>query len=156
MRIFRILWSQKVPRSQIVVWTSIVSLLLLSACAGQPPEVPAPSATPTLSKAPTKALPAETPAGPNEVDVSLTEFAIDMPEAIPAGPTRFLVENNGAFTHNIRIVGAGIDVALPSNLSGGERDSLEVDLPPGEYRVYCPVGNHAERGMDITLTVNSG
>ena len=39
------------------------------------------------------------------------------------------------------------------NLSAGEKGTLEVDLVPGKYEVWCPVGNHKERGMDTSITV---
>lgn len=89
----------------------------------------------------------------NEVEVTLTEYEIGMPETLPAGPTTFNVSNTGTMEHNIEIEGQGIEDALENNLKAGESATLQVDLQPGEYRVYCPVGNHAEEGMDMTLTV---
>ncbi len=145
------------PRARLVLlWVGIASLLFLGACAGQSPETPAQEAP--AQEAPAEAAPPqeEAPAGPTLVEVSLTEFAIEMPAELPAGPIRFAVSNDGAFVHNIRIVGEGIDVALPSDLLGGQSGTLEVELPPGTYRVYCPVGSHAQRGMDMTLTVSGG
>jgi hypothetical protein len=90
-----------------------------------------------------------------EVEVSLTEFAIDMPTTLPAGPTTFVVSNNGSFEHNFEIESEelGIEVALAANLAPGETATLEVDLPAGTYEVYCPVGNHREQGMEVELTV---
>jgi uncharacterized cupredoxin-like copper-binding protein len=31
---------------------------------------------------------------------------------------------------------------------------VSAKLEPGEYELYCPVGNHADAGMEGTLTVN--
>ena len=93
------------------------------------------------------------PSGGSTVNVTLTEFKIDMPQTLPAGPTTFVVKNAGAATHNFEIQGQGIDQVFPSNLAPGDTQSMEVDLKAGTYRVWCPVDAHADRGMDIQLTV---
>jgi uncharacterized cupredoxin-like copper-binding protein len=97
----------------------------------------------------------ETPAaGAGEaVAVSLTEFAIDMPTELPAGSTTFSVSNDGEFPHNLEIEGQGIEAVLPANLEAGQSGELTVDLVPGTYEAYCPVGNHRDRGMLLELTV---
>lgn len=94
-------------------------------------------------------------AEPTMVQVSLVQWDIEMPETLPPGPTVFEVTNNGTFEHNFEIEGQGIEQVFDQNLASGETRTLEVDLPAGEYRVYCPVSNHAERGMELTLTVTS-
>jgi len=115
----------------------------------------APVATPAASPVATPvASPVASPAaGSGAVEVSLSEFAIDMPTTLPAGPTVFNVTNDGEFPHNLEIEGQGIEVALENNLESGQGGTLEVDLPAGTYEVYCPVGNHADRGMRLELTV---
>ena len=90
----------------------------------------------------------------NQVDVSLVEWAIDMPGELPAGPTTFVVTNNGEFVHNFEIQGQGIERVFGLDLEPGQTIALTVDLTPGEYYVYCPVGNHVAEGMELTLTVN--
>ncbi|MGH9174201.1 MAG: hypothetical protein ACRD1H_07575, partial [Vicinamibacterales bacterium] len=50
--------------------------------------------------APETPAPAAADAGPELVDVSLTNFAIDMPTELAAGPIRFNIVNNGAAPHN--------------------------------------------------------
>jgi uncharacterized cupredoxin-like copper-binding protein len=97
--------------------------------------------------------PTSTPSGGSTVDVTLTEFNIDMPQTLPAGPTTFVVKNAGAANHNFEIQGQGIDQVFPSNLAPGETQTMQVDLKAGMYRVWCPVGSHAARGMDMQLTV---
>jgi plastocyanin len=87
------------------------------------------------------------------VTVSLTEFAIDMPTEIPAGPTTFAVTNNGTVDHNFEVEGEGIEEEFEANLAPGETQTLELDLEPGTYEVYCPVGDHRDQGMETELTV---
>lgn len=107
------------------------------------------------------AAPAETPQagqaaeGPNLVDVSLTEFAIDMPTELPAGPTRFTIANNGNATHNFILEGNELNKRLANPLAPGDSARLNVDLFPGTYTIFCPVGEgaHRERGMELTLKV---
>lgn len=88
------------------------------------------------------------------VQVTLTEYTIQMPSALPAGRTTFEIHNNGQLPHNFEIEGQGIEQELEQDLAAGERGILEVDLQPGTYRVYCPVGTHdTEHGMTTQLTV---
>lgn len=102
---------------------------------------------------------AETPAAtagePVLVDVSLTEFAIDTPRELQAGPTRFTITNNGAVAHSFVLEGEGIRKTLANNLPPGESSRLNVDLVPGTYQIWCPVGEgaHRQRGMELELTV---
>jgi uncharacterized cupredoxin-like copper-binding protein len=89
------------------------------------------------------------------VEVELTEYDIDMPESIPAGPTTFEVTNAGEIEHNLQITGEGIDEVFAENLAPGETETMEVDLQPGAYDVICPIPGHAEQGMQLELTVES-
>jgi plastocyanin len=87
------------------------------------------------------------------VEVSLREFAIDMPNSLPAGPTTFKVTNVGTIDHSFEIEGQGIEQQLEHHLKPGETMTLQVDLEPGKYEVYCPVDGHKEQGMDRDVTV---
>ena len=91
--------------------------------------------------------------GGGEVAVSLTEFMIDMPTDLSAGPTSFEVTNDGAFPHGFEVEGQGVEAALEANLEPGQSATLEVDLGAGAYEIYCPVGTHADQGMRVELTV---
>jgi len=115
--------------------------------------IPAAAGTPAAGGA------AETPAAsasPQVVDVGLTEFAIDMPNSLPAGPTRFSIHNNGAATHSFVIEGQGIEKTLANSLQPGQSAFLNLDLAPGSYTVYCPIGEgaHRAKGMEVQLTVS--
>lgn len=114
---------------------------------------------PTTESAPAVTGAAGTPAAATgaatEVAVSLTEFAIDMPATLPAGPVVFTIGNDGSAPHNFVVEGNGVDGRLPARIAPGTTATLELDLPPGTYTVYCPVGAGAHRaqGMELTLTV---
>jgi uncharacterized cupredoxin-like copper-binding protein len=110
-------------------------------------------ATPNVTDA--EATPATSVMG-ETVAVSLMEFAIDMPSELPAGPTTFEITNNGTIEHNFEVEGQGIEEELPENLAPGASGTLTVDLAPGSYEVYCPVGNHRNQGMLVELTVTEG
>jgi plastocyanin len=54
--------------------------------------------------------------------------------------------------HAIAIEGQGIDKDGQTASPGGA-SSVSVDLKPGTYTFYCPVGGHRAAGMEGTLTV---
>lgn len=121
------------------------------------PRLVGPSTEPAPA-APAAGTPASATAdhgGAAEVPVSLTEFAIDMPTSLPAGPVVFTIRNDGSAPHNFVIEGDGVEGRLPARVAPGTSATLELDLPAGTYTVYCPVGNGAHRaqGMELTLTV---
>lgn len=95
------------------------------------------------------------PAAVTQVDVTLTEFAIEMPTDLPQGPIRFNVRNEGGAPHSFVVEGQGGDARLADNLAPGTSATLDVDLAPGTYTVFCPVGDgaHRARGMELAVTV---
>ncbi len=76
-----------------------------------------------------------------------------MPSSVPAGPVAFVVTNQGTVEHNFEVEGEGIEEEFEENLTPGETKTLTVDLMPGTYEVYCPVGNHEDEGMTTELAV---
>jgi plastocyanin len=92
-------------------------------------------------------------AGGGGTAVSLTEFAIDPANPkVKAGKVTFSVSNDGSAPHALEIEGNGVEEETEV-LDGGGSEELSVDLQAGEYRWYCPVGDHAAQGMEGTLTV---
>jgi uncharacterized cupredoxin-like copper-binding protein len=89
------------------------------------------------------------------VEVHLTEYAINMPETLPAGPTNFIVLNEGGKTHSFKIEGPGIDALLSAPIPPHTKGTLQATLQAGEYKVYCPVGSHAIKGMTKKLVVTA-
>lgn len=88
-----------------------------------------------------------------KVSVVLTELAIELPDTLQAGETTFEIRNKGKLEHSFEIENDELEKALESRLAAGKSATLTVSLEPGEYRVYCPVADHAERGMSAQLVV---
>ena len=87
------------------------------------------------------------------VNVGLADFTIDMPASIDEGVVTFSVTNEGQTEHGFKIVGAGLEEELDRALQPGETRELSVSLKFGTYEVWCPVGDHRDRGMVATLQV---
>jgi uncharacterized cupredoxin-like copper-binding protein len=88
------------------------------------------------------------------VDVSEVEFKILFPKTtLPAGSYRFDVKNDGKIVHDLVIKGGGVDEATP-HIDPEKASTLDVDLKPGKYDVYCSIPGHKAAGMDLTLTVS--
>ncbi len=89
-----------------------------------------------------------------QVRVSLTDFAIDPADIHldTAGTYTFVVENDGESPHAFEIEGGDVHEES-ATLDPGESGEFTVQLGEGEYETYCPVGDHADRGMRGTLTV---
>jgi plastocyanin len=112
------------------------------------------AATPDVALEP---LPEPTPtAEPVQVaDLVLFEWMIDMPAEVRAGKINFVVTNEGVEAHSVVIEGQGLIFELPQPLDPADTTILTAELPPGEYVVYCPIGEgeHRAEGMEGTLTV---
>ncbi|MDQ3810658.1 MAG: plastocyanin/azurin family copper-binding protein, partial [Chloroflexota bacterium] len=88
--------------------------------------------------------------------VVLTEFALNPNNiTVSAGSSRWTLQNAGTFPHNVHIEGNGIalDVKPDGPVPAGQTFTGTVNLAPGTYDVWCPVGQHRERGMVGVLTV---
>jgi plastocyanin len=100
-----------------------------------------------------------TPApGDVEVEVTLDEFTIDLPESISAGTVSFEIANEGDMEHSFAIEGPGVEegAELDAPLGATATDTFAVELQPGTYTVWCPIGDHRERGMEATIEVTEG
>ena len=89
------------------------------------------------------------------VTATLTDFAITLSSNdFTAGDYAFVVKDAGAKPHGLSIEGPGLENATSAVIEpGGPDDTMEVTLKSGTYHLWCPVGKHSEKGMDMTITV---
>lgn len=121
------------------------------------------SMTPTSSSTSATATATPTPASQGgqtdgaaaEVEGTLREWAIDLSQAeVPAGTIRFVVTNEGQFTHNLAITdSSGELAATPGFTAADGAQLLEIDLEPGTYTLICNLPGHAARGQKTELVV---
>ena len=89
----------------------------------------------------------------NPIEVSLTEFAIEMEVSLMAGITTFIVSNDGSMEHNFALIGESLDTRFDENLAPGETLTLTTALEPGTYDIFCPVADHESQGMQLSIQV---
>jgi len=112
------------------------------------------------------ALAACGPKGPTAVDVTLTEYKIEMSKtSVPAGQVKFNITNTGSIVHELVLEPAGaVDAPLEANGTVAEAEDIEpgatatlewtIDTP-GEYQLTCHLPGHFENGMVTTFTVTA-
>ena len=114
---------------------ALAAVLALAACGSEDAEEP------------TGAAPAA-----EAVDVVATDFAFD-PSSVTvesAGTYTLTLANEGEFPHAIAFDEVG---ASTGNVSPGASGEVEVELEDGTYTMYCPVGDHRDRGREGTVVV---
>jgi uncharacterized cupredoxin-like copper-binding protein len=89
------------------------------------------------------------------VNLAATDFKFDPSNpTVKSGQVTFNEKNDGQVTHSLEIEDVnGQDKELEGNVSPGQSGNLTVDLKPGTYEFYCPVGNHKQMGMTGEITV---
>ncbi|HEV7922410.1 MAG TPA: hypothetical protein VGR02_16610 [Thermoanaerobaculia bacterium] len=102
-----------------------------------------------------KEIPSSTIGGaaPPEIQIELTEYAIRIPPQIPAGHQTLTVVNSGKERHSLILEADGHQYKLPEPMARGDRGSLNLELTPGTYTVWCPVDGHRGKGMSTTVVV---
>jgi len=68
-----------------------------------------------------------------------------------AGTVTIKFDNPSSAPHAVEIEGNGVEKA--GDVVTSADTSFSVDLKPGEYTYYCPVGDHRDQGMEGKLTV---
>lgn len=89
------------------------------------------------------------------VDAELTEFAITLgQETFAPGTYTFVAKELGEAPHALSIEGPGVETVSTDVLQPGDAAaSVTVDLQPGTYTLWCPVGSHRDQGMETSITV---
>jgi hypothetical protein len=113
-----------------------------------PPAATAPAAT-------TPGAVASPTGSPTVVTAGLYDFRIELSQtSFTPGRYTFVAKEEGQAPHALAIKGPGVDSATtPVIQPGGADQQLTVTLQPGTYELWCPVGNHRDRGMALTVTV---
>jgi plastocyanin len=92
--------------------------------------------------------------GGEEVEIVLTDFALE-PASLSLEPGSYTlrVVNEGEAAHALEVDGPTGEVETET-LAAGQSADLQVDLSEaGEYELYCPVGDHRDRGMEGAISV---
>jgi plastocyanin len=111
---------------------------------------PAPSASSPVAAS---SMPAENPAA-DGTPVVVKDFAIDPLDVTVTGPVSLAVSNAGPTVHNLSIRDdADKLLAKTDELREGDSAILEVELPDGDYILFCSLPGHESLGMRGTLTV---
>ena len=80
------------------------------------------------------------------------DFALESPDSLPAGPTRFAFRSDGTVPHEVAIGrvkrGVSLDSVLRVELAGAEVAGL---YDPGEGLLYTAVGETVEAELQVTL-----
>jgi uncharacterized cupredoxin-like copper-binding protein len=112
------------------------------------------TATTTTTTTTTTTPTTKATSAPTAVAVTETEFKIALPKStLAAGSYSFKVKNDGKIEHDLVVEGNGVDAKTPT-IDAGKTATLEVDLKPGTYDVYCSIPGHKQAGMDLKLTVS--
>lgn len=92
--------------------------------------------------------------GGTTVLVLLNDNSIAVREqAIPPGPAVLTVENRGSDVHNLFIEGEQINRAAGDAIPEGRSATVDVIFRPGTYTLYCPIGDHRQKGEQIQVTI---
>jgi uncharacterized cupredoxin-like copper-binding protein len=93
--------------------------------------------------------------GGETVGMTAADYRFDPSDpAVKSGDVTFKLTNDGQAPHSLEIEDVnGQDQEIEGDVSPGQSGTLKVNLPPGKYEFYCPVGNHKEMGMEGEITV---
>ena len=114
--------------------------------------------TDPLPPQPAAEPPPQPEAPPAKVGVTETEYRLDPARIRVDRPATLAIttRNRGRRAHALVVVTPAGQVRTRT-LDPGASATLTADLgEPGRYRWFCPVGDHARRGMRGTISVAKG
>jgi plastocyanin len=97
---------------------------------------------------------AEPPSIPH-VQVSAVEYSFSLSRtSVPAGKVVLEFVNNGQDEHNLDLeAGEGPPTSAFANTPSKGVSTLELDMHPGSYTLFCTLPGHEAKGMKATLLV---
>jgi plastocyanin len=134
-----------------------VAAFAVAGCGGddEPTATPAPAATEAPTEAPATATEAANGASSTlkiAADPGGAKKFTESTLTADAGKVTVEFANDSQLPHAVEIEGNGVE-ATTEIVTGKDAPPLAVDLKPGEYEFYCPVGDHRTAGMEGKLTV---
>lgn len=72
---------------------------------------------------------------------------------VPAGEVTVEFDNQSATGHDVVVEDAEDNELIATDVISQDTTTASGQLEPGEYTFYCSVADHAEAGMEGTLTV---
>lgn len=146
-------------RSQTVGAALVALALALGACGGDDDEEQ-PASAPPAESTPAEETPAANGGGGEKLALEADPSGapkFDKTElTTKAGTVTIDLANPSSAPHAIEVEGESSGKAIEEEgetVTKGGTSTVTVDLEPGTYEFYCPVGNHADAGMKGTLTV---
>jgi plastocyanin len=90
----------------------------------------------------------------SQLNITLTEFALEGDLTAPAGHVILNISNEGSIDHNAAVRELGLSSAT---LPGGGSTTLDLGvLEPGTYTLFCEVAGHESAGMVADLVITEG
>ncbi len=91
------------------------------------------------------------------IQVKETEFELKPAEITLSKPGTYVFKavNSGDTVHALEVEGEGIEEET-EEIEPGQSAELKVKLKAGTYELYCPVGDHKEKGMEGAVKIEEG
>ena len=140
----------------MLVLVALAAVLVLSACTQQEPSIAVEEQVPADVRPDPEAEEGDGDAeGDDDGGETLTFVAVDnefteYPETAPAGSLTFELINEGNLEHDVVIEELGDQLVVEA--LGGETDTGQIDMEPGDYTFYCAIPGHRAT-MEETLTI---
>ena len=85
--------------------------------------------------------------------VLLSEWKVEPSQrTVPTGEVEITVKNSGTIPHTLEIEGQGIEKELDP-INAGASSKLRINLKPGTYELYCPIGDGAHKKMGMIAKI---
>jgi len=68
-------------------------------------------------------------------------------------PIRFELRNEGSLPHDLHVRRGGDDLGGTDAIGEGKTAEASVTLGPGDYEIFCSIGDHADLGMKGDLKI---